>query len=69
MAVKEDIKILLVQKNKTLKDLAAEMTEKTGKNYSSANISQKLKRNTLKYEEAKLIGEILGYKLKFVEIK
>ncbi|MGN0015013.1 MAG: hypothetical protein ACI37T_06300 [Candidatus Gastranaerophilaceae bacterium] len=45
------------------------MTERTGKNYSSANISQKLSRKTLKYEEAKLIGEILGYKLEFIKTK
>lgn len=69
MSVKEEIKTLLVQSNIKLKELAEEMTKRTGKNYSSANISQKLSRKTLKYEEAKLIGEILGYKLEFFKIK
>lgn len=69
MSIKEEIKILLVQSNTKLKELADEMTKRTGKNYSSANISQKLSRKTLKYEEAKLIGEILGYKLIFSKIE
>lgn len=69
MSIKEEIKILLVQSNTKLKELAEEMTKRTGKNYSCANISQKLSRKTLKYEEAKLIGEILGYKLNFSKIE
>ena len=66
MGVKEDIKTLLVQSNWTMTEIAAEMTKMTGKNYSMQNISQKLSRKTLKYEEARLIGEILGYELKFM---
>lgn len=67
MNAREDIKILLFQENWKIKEIAQEMTRITGKNYSGPNISQKLKRNTLKYEEARLIGEILGYDLKFVK--
>ena len=69
MGVKEDIKTLLVQSSWTLKDLAAEMTKRTGRNYSSPMLSQKLHRENLHYKEAKLIGEILGYNLKFEEKK
>ncbi|MBQ8460265.1 LLM class flavin-dependent oxidoreductase [bacterium] len=65
MGVKEDIKTLLVQSSWTLKDLAAEMTRRTGRVYSSPMLSQKLYRENLHYKEAKIIGEILGYTLRF----
>ncbi len=67
MGVKEDIKTILVQSNWTLVEVAREMTRLTGKNYSGSNLSQKLSRKTLKYEEARLIGNILNYDLKFLK--
>ncbi len=67
MGVKEDIKTILVQSNWTLVEIAREMTRLTGKNYSGSNLSQKLSRKTLKYEEARLIGDILNYDLKFTK--
>ncbi|MBR1424582.1 LLM class flavin-dependent oxidoreductase [bacterium] len=68
MGVKEDIKILLVQSNWTLKELAQELTRRTGRVYSSPMLSQKLYRENLHYKEAKIIGEILGYRLKFEKV-
>jgi len=67
MSVREDVKTIIVQTNWTITEIAKEMTKITGKNYSGSNLSQKLSRKTLKYEEAKLIGEILNYELKFVK--
>lgn len=69
MGVREDIKILVIKENWTFKEVAKEMTEKTKKKYSGPNLSQKLIHGTLKYEEAKIIGEILGYDLEFVKRK
>jgi len=69
MGVKKDIKMLLLENDITITDIAKEMTERTGKYFSRSNISQKLLRGTLKYEEAQLIGEILGYELKFIRTK
>ena len=69
MRVKKDIKMLLVENDVSITYIAQEMTKLTGKNISRSNISQKLTRGTLKYEEALLIGQILGYDLKFVKIK
>lgn len=68
MGVREDIKTIIVQSNWTLVDIAKEMSRITGKNYSGSNLSQKLSRKTLKYEEAKLIGKILNYELKFIKV-
>ncbi len=69
MSVRSDIKTLLAENDISITSLAKKLSEKTGKYYSQSNISQKLMRQTLKYEEAKLIGEILGYELKFVRVK
>lgn len=69
MNVRTDIKLLLTENEMSITKLAREMTKISGHNYSRSNISQKLSRGTLKYEEAKLIGQILGYDLKFVRKK
>ncbi len=69
MSVRTDIKTILAENDVSITYIASEMSKLTGKNYSRSNISQKLLRNTLKYEEAKLIGKILGYELKFVRLK
>jgi hypothetical protein len=66
MSVKKDIKKLLIENDVSITYIAKEMSRITGKNISRSNISQKLIRGTLKYEEAVLIGDILGYKLTFV---
>mgnify|MGYP003300786080 CR=1 FL=1 len=69
MSVRTDIKKLLAENAVTITQVAEILSQKSGKQYSRSNISQKLMRGTLKYEEAKIIGEILGYELKFVRIK
>ena len=69
MSVRTDIKTLLAENGVSITEIAAELSRITGKTYSRSNISQKLMRKTLKYEEAKIIGQALGYDLKFVRIK
>lgn len=67
MTVRKDIKILLAESNVKLKDLAVEMSEKIGKKITADNISQKLRKGTLRYDDAMIIGDILGYDLKFIK--
>ncbi len=69
MSVRTDIKTLLAENGASITYISKELSKLTGKTYSRSNISQKLMRNTLKYEEAKLIGQILRYDLKFVRTK
>jgi len=69
MSVRTDIKTLLAENGVSITYIAEKLSEITGKTYSRSNISQKLIRKTLKYEEAKMIGEILGYDLKFIRTK
>lgn len=44
-------------------ELARQMTELSGKNYSQSLISHKLKSESLRYSEMKLICKILGYRI------
>ncbi len=67
MGVREDIKVLLSRENWTMTELAKELSKKLNKDYSQSNLSHKLGQKTLRYEEAKLIGDILGYDLTFVK--
>ena len=69
MNIRTDIKTILAENDMTITELARKMTERLGKHYSQSNISQKLMRRTLKFEEAKIIGEILGYELKYIRVK
>lgn len=66
LRVREQIKTLLVEKNVTMKELARQLSEKTGKDCSLANLSAKLVRGTMDYNEVLLIAEILGYEIKFI---
>lgn len=65
MLVREQIKSLLAQENMKMKELAFKLEEKTGKNYSLQNVSHRLKRGTITYNEVLLIAEILNYDVKF----
>ena len=65
--VREQIKSLLGAKGVTMKEVAQILAEKTKKNYSLANLSSKLKRGTLTYNEVLVIIDYLGYKIEFTE--
>lgn len=59
MSIKEQIKIGLAKRDKTLTDVVKELNAKYNRNDSVQNLSGKINRNTLKYREAEEIAEIL----------
>lgn len=63
METKQQIKHLLVMSDMTMTELCRKMSERLGKPYSIHNISGKLKRDSIKYSEIKLLYDILGYEL------
>jgi hypothetical protein len=69
MGVREDVKIILIQSGKTLKEVVELLNSKHGRNDTSQNLSNKLSRGTLKYSEAVEIAEVLGYTIKWEAIK
>lgn len=64
-----EIKMLLLQKNMTLTDLINDLNTKFNREDSVQNLSNKLRRETLKYVEAKEIAEVLGFELRWEEKK
>ncbi len=71
MSMKDDIKtevaMLLLQKGWTREKLVQEMSKRLNKKYSSSNLGNKLRLETVPYREIKLIADILGYDIKFVD--
>ncbi len=63
MSIREDIKSILAKENITMSQLA----EKRGTTVS--NLSQKLRRKTIPFEEVRTITEILGYDIRFEKRK
>ena len=61
MSVREDVKLLLAKEAVTMKSIAEKMKDRTGYPYNLKVLSDRLARKTLKYEEFKLITDILGY--------
>ena len=61
ISVREDVKLLLAKEAVTMKSIAEKMKDRTGYPYNLKVLSDKLARKTLKYEEFKLITDILGY--------
>jgi hypothetical protein len=49
------------------KELAAKIGEAQNKKYSLGSLSQKLRNETISYKEVKLIAQILGYKIAFID--
>lgn len=64
--VRKQIKLLLVQEDLKLKDLATLIGERLGKKYSYDGLSHRIGRKTLSYDEMLLIADILGYDIKFI---
>lgn len=63
----KQIKFLLLKEDISLTKLAELLTEKTGKNYCKSGLSRKLNAGTLRYNEALVIANLLGYKIEFIK--
>ena len=64
-----EIKNLAAERDMTLTALAQKMSEKMGKRYSLASLSQKLRNGTIPYREVRLISEILEYRIVFYDLE
>jgi len=67
MSVRETIKIMLFRENMTLIELAEKMTKISGLNYTAGGISQKLRKNTLRYDDFAFAMKAMGYKIKIIK--
>ncbi len=69
MNIREEIKVIIARRGTTLKKVCEILSEKTGKYYSYNNISNKLHRGTIKFNEVQQIFEILNYELFYKDLK
>lgn len=67
MSVRETIKMLLVKENMTLTELAELVKTELGIPYTIDGLSRKLQRQTMKYNEAEKLINLLGYDIKLVK--
>ncbi|MBR5555597.1 LLM class flavin-dependent oxidoreductase [bacterium] len=66
MRIITELKEILYHKGLSLKFVAEELSKKLDKPYSLANLSNKLRNETITYKEMKLIAEIIDCKLELV---
>ncbi len=63
MALKDDLKALIVKSGYTMTQIVEELNQKYNRTTSVQNFSAKLKRESLKYTEVEEIFDILGYSI------
>ena len=68
MNIKEEIKVIIARRGTTLKKVCEILSQKTSKHYSYNNISNKLRNETIKFNEVQQIFEILNYELYYKDL-
>ena len=63
--VKEQVKMLLIERDVKMKDLVRALADKYGTSASESNFSGKLSRGSLTYNEMLEICDILDYDIEF----
>ena len=63
----EVVRLLLFRNKITIAELARRMSDLSGIKYTRFNLRAKLENNRVKFNEAMLIFEILGYKFDLIE--
>ena len=63
MALKDEIKGYIISNGFTITDIAEELNKRTGTEFTMQNLSNKIRRESLKYTEILEIADILGYEI------
>lgn len=66
MELRYELKSLIAKNGTTLKKVCEKLTEQTKRLYIGNNITNKLRRKTIKFEEVQEILDVLGYHIEFV---
>lgn len=62
-AVQQHVKIALLKEDLTITELIQRLNERFSRSDTVQNLSNKLKRGTLKYSEALEIATVIGYEI------
>lgn len=65
MGIYEEIKYLLAKENTTLTSVSKTLKQNGYEKLALSNLSRKIKKQTIKFEEVREIADILGYNIKF----
>ena len=63
MALKDNLKALIIKSGWTMTQVVEELNKKYNRNTSVQNFSAKLKRESLKYTEVEEVLNIIGYSI------
>lgn len=69
MGANKDLRKLLLEEKKTIKQLADMASKASNKKISQYSISQKLNRDSMKYDEVQFLAGVLGYEIEFKKVK
>ena len=69
MDIRNEIKAIIAQNGTTLKKVCEKLSQNSGKQILGNNITNKLRRKTIKFEEIQDILEVLDYHIEFVRNK
>jgi hypothetical protein len=64
--IKETVKIMLAKSDITLTEILRRLNENYDRNDTLQNLSKKINKGTLRYEEAEEIAEVLGLKIEWI---
>lgn len=67
MGLKEDIKAYIVSSGFTITRLAKELNKRNGSDYTVQNLSNKIRKESLKYSEVLQIADIIGYDIEWIK--
>ena len=66
MDVRNEIKSIIAKKAQTLKNVCEIMTQKSNKTVMPNNITNKLRRGTIKFNEIQDMLDVLDYHIEFI---
>ncbi len=69
MGANKDLRKLLLEEKKTIKQLADMASKASNKKISQYSISQKLNRDSMKYDEVQFLAGVLGYEIEFKKVR
>ena len=67
LGLKEEIKSYIVSSGWSITKIAEELNKRNGNEYTMQNLSNKIRKESLKYSEVLQIAEIIGYDIRWIK--
>lgn len=67
MGLKEEIKGYIISSGWSITRIAEELNKRNGSEYTMQNLSNKIRKESLKYSEVLEIANIIGYDIKWIK--